>query len=66
MQRRVATTRQAILIAASRQEKTMEEIVGSVSEFDSCGSSYEHGFMEGCLSVEGNTKDVCNSAEDAG
>jgi hypothetical protein len=38
----------------------------SQSEFDNCGSSYEHGFMKGCLSVEGNTKDVCNSAEDAG
>jgi hypothetical protein len=22
--------------------------------------------MKGCLSVEGNTKDVCNSAEDTG
>lgn len=38
----------------------------SQSELDNCGSSYEHGFMKGCLSVEGNTKDVCNSAEDAG
>ena len=38
----------------------------SQSEFDNCGSSYEHGFMKCCMSVEGNTKDVCNSAEDAG
>ena len=38
----------------------------SQSEFDNCGSSYGHGFMKGCLSVEGNTKDTCNSAEDAG
>ena len=38
----------------------------SQSEFDNCGPSYEHGFMKGCMSVEGNTKDVCNSAEDAG
>ncbi len=38
----------------------------SQSEFDTCGSSYEHGFMKGCLSVDGNTRDVCNSAEDAG
>jgi hypothetical protein len=38
----------------------------SQSEFDTCGSSYEHGFMKGCLSVDGNTRDVCNNAEDAG
>ena len=37
----------------------------SQSEFDNCGSSYEHGFMKGCLSVEGNAKDTCNCAEDA-
>ena len=56
------------MIAASKQEKMMGEIVGSVSqnEFDNCDSWYEHGFMKGCMSVEGNTKDVCNSAEDAG
>jgi len=35
-------------------------------EFNACGSSYEHGFMNGCLSVDGNTQDVCNSTEDAG
>lgn len=35
----------------------------SQSEFDTCGSSYEHGFMKGCLSVDGNTRDICNSAE---
>jgi hypothetical protein len=46
----------------------MEEIVGSVSQsdFDNCGSSYEHGFMKGYISVEGNTKDVCNGAQDSG
>ena len=38
----------------------------SQSEFNTCRSSYEHGFMKGCLSVDGNTRDVCNSAEDAG
>jgi hypothetical protein len=38
----------------------------SQSEFDTCGSSYEHGFMKGCLSVDGNTRDACNGAEDAG
>lgn len=40
--------------------------VFSQPEFSTCGSSYEHGFMKGCLSVDGNTRDVCNSAEDAG
>jgi len=38
----------------------------SQSEFDTCGSSYQHGFMKGCLSVDGNKRDVCNSAEDSG
>jgi hypothetical protein len=38
----------------------------SQSEFDTCGSSYEHGFMKGCLSVDGNTRDICNNAEDSG
>ncbi|MGB0028281.1 MAG: hypothetical protein WBP64_15710 [Nitrososphaeraceae archaeon] len=34
--------------------------------FSTCGSAYERGFMKGCLSVAGNTVDVCNSAEAAG
>jgi hypothetical protein len=38
----------------------------SQTEFGTCGSPYEHGFMKGCLSVDGNTREVCNSAEDAG
>jgi hypothetical protein len=38
----------------------------SQKEFGTCGSSYEHGFMKGCLSVDGNTRNVCNNAEDAG
>ena len=27
---------------------------------------YQNGFMKGCLSVKGNTKNSCNTAEDAG
>jgi hypothetical protein len=27
---------------------------------------YQNGFMKGCLSVKGNTKNACNTAEDAG
>jgi len=38
----------------------------SQSEFDACRSSYEHEFMKGYLSVDGNTRDVCNSEENAG
>jgi hypothetical protein len=38
----------------------------SPTEFGTCGSSYEQGFMKGCLSVDGNTRDVCNNSEDAG
>ena len=36
----------------------------SRSEFDNCGSSYQHGFMKDCVSVERNTIDVCNTGED--
>jgi hypothetical protein len=34
------------------------------SRFDRCGQEYESGFMKGCLSVQGNTKEACSSAED--
>jgi hypothetical protein len=27
---------------------------------------YLNGFMKGCLSIEGNTEDICNSDEDTG
>ncbi|MGC1132893.1 MAG: hypothetical protein WA941_08720 [Nitrososphaeraceae archaeon] len=27
-------------------------------------SSYYHGFVNGCMSVEGNTREVCESATD--
>jgi hypothetical protein len=39
--------------------------VGVVNRFAQCGDSYERGFMNGCLSVMGNDKEVCNLAEDA-
>lgn len=36
---------------------------------DDCGdvedNKYYRGFIEGCMSVEGNTRDVCESATDA-
>ena len=38
--------------------------------YEQCGEvggadAYYEGFIEGCMSVEGNTKDVCESATDA-
>ena len=33
--------------------------------FKMCGDTYTNAFIEGCMSVEGNTKDVCESATDA-
>jgi hypothetical protein len=40
--------------------------------YDNCGSTtdiednkYYEGFIDGCMSVEGNTRDVCESATDA-
>jgi hypothetical protein len=34
--------------------------------YDMCGDTYYQAFIEGCMSVEGNTRDVCESAADAG
>lgn len=35
------------------------------STFEECDGAYYEGFIEGCMSVEGNTRDVCESASDA-
>jgi len=35
------------------------------STFEDCDSVYYEGFIDGCMSVEGNTRDVCESATDA-
>ena len=37
----------------------------SQDTFAKCGNDYQKGFMDGCLSVVGNVKEVCNLAEDA-
>jgi hypothetical protein len=29
-----------------------------------CGDAYYDAFIEGCMSVEGNTRDVCEAATD--
>ena len=42
----------------------------SEATYDHCGDdsggddAYYEGFIDGCMSVEGNTKDVCESATD--
>ena len=33
--------------------------------YGSCGNDYYQGFIEGCMSVEGNDRDICESAADA-
>ena len=37
----------------------------SQGTFDRCGNDYYQGFLQGCMSVEGNSKDTCESATDA-
>lgn len=32
--------------------------------YDECGKFYYDAFLEGCMSIEGNTRDVCESATD--
>jgi hypothetical protein len=32
--------------------------------FDRCGDDYYEGFLQGCMSVEGNNRDVCENAAD--
>jgi len=33
--------------------------------YDKCGNDYYQGFLDGCMSVEGNNREVCDSATDA-
>jgi hypothetical protein len=33
--------------------------------YDRCGDDYYQGFLQGCISVEGNDRDICESATDA-
>lgn len=43
----------------------------SQATYDHCGEeeggadAYYEGFIDGCISIEGNTRDVCESATDA-
>ena len=33
--------------------------------FEMCGDTYHDAYIEGCMSAQGNTRDVCESATDA-
>ena len=33
--------------------------------YEMCGDTYNDNYVEGCMSVEGNTRDKCESATDA-
>ncbi len=35
------------------------------STYGKCGDDYYQGFIEGCMSVEGNDRSICESATDA-
>jgi hypothetical protein len=37
----------------------------SQSTYGKCGDDYYQGFIEGCMSVEGNDRSICESATDA-
>ena len=32
--------------------------------YDRCGEDYYQGFLQGCMSVDGNSRDTCGSATD--
>ena len=36
----------------------------SQRSYETCGDDYYKGFLEGCVSVEGNDRDICESATD--
>lgn len=42
-----------------------EDLPFSQSTYAKCGDDYYQGFIEGCISVEGNERDICESATDA-
>lgn len=37
----------------------------SQGTYERCGQDYYQGFIEGCMSVEDNDRDICESATDA-
>ncbi len=37
----------------------------SQQTYERCGDDYYQGYLQGCMSVEGNNRDICESATDA-
>jgi hypothetical protein len=48
--------------AAGEEDEFSQELYEFCGEY---GEEYYQGFIDGCMSVEGNTRDVCESATDA-
>lgn len=42
-----------------------EEYPFNQNTYDDCGDDYYRGFIKGCMSVEGNTREACELATDA-
>jgi hypothetical protein len=42
-----------------------EEHPFSQDTYNECGDDYYKGFIKGCISVEGNDREICESATDA-
>ena len=42
-----------------------EEYPFDQNTYDVCGYDYYRGFIEGCISVEGNTREACEMATDS-
>ena len=49
---------------AGRDDSFNQELYETCEEVGGADAYYE-GFLEGCMSVEGNTRDVCELATDA-
>ena len=49
---------------AGRDGAFSQELYETCEEVDGADAYYQ-GFIDGCMSVEGNTRDVCESATDA-
>ena len=52
-------------IALTKVMKTVKNHPFNQDLYDVCGRSYYNGFIDGCMSVEGNTREDCDSATDA-
>jgi hypothetical protein len=42
-----------------------EEHPFNLYTYNDCGNDYYRGFIQGCISVEGNTRDACEMATDS-